>query len=1353
MDAKSEQWIVMGPSASPQEEQALAAVRSLLNDHPTTWAWANLSFVSPDQRVSEVDVILLHRTGLYLIELKGYHGTISGDQQTWRLAAPNGQIRTERNPRLSTRSKAQRLASLLKNRYRGDVPFVREIVVLHGQDSVVKLDELGKADVYGLDGYNVSGVPRFSELLKQSVQRIDKPLAAAIVRRMGQVGFQARPKTRVVGDYTLEDAEPLAEGAGWVDHLATHSALKQKVRIRLYDVAPDLSDTQRAELVRAARREVLLTQDLRHPGVVTALSYTDTERGLALIFPADLDTEPLSQYLADRRDSLSLDDSLRLIRSTAEVLAYAHRNRAYHRALTPDAVRIRTDDPPQVTIRDWQTGQQDVSASMSATRHAMLAGETALVDLVVADQFIYLAPEAHQAVRPDPVALDVYGLGLLSYLIITGKAPVANMVDLQQQEGGFDPSVVVDGVPTALSDLVVSATNPDASQRLPDVDAFLTTLTEVEKGLAETAEEDFADPLEAGPLSILEEGLCVEERLGTGATGVALLVSAMQPDSVATVLKVARDASRHQRLVNEAEVLARLDHPRIVQLIAGPRTIGGRLCIETADAGRPTLGHRIVNEGRLTIEQLQNYGRDLFEAVSYLETEGVMHRDIKPDNLGVRADRAFDRKPRLVLFDFSLANESPEHIHSGTRGYLDPFLGSGTRRRYDSAAERFAVAVTLFQMATGQMPEWGDGQAHPAAIAEEVSLVADWFEDQVAEPLMAFFATALARDASKRFDTLADMAHAWDRVFEGLSIRTAETVHGDPDAVAAAVSLITPLSESGLSPRAQSAAARMGALTVGELIAVPAVTINQLPGAGVEVRRELQKRCRQWRTLFTVEESEHDDPLGRGVERLLAHLIPRANGRNAKTVALAKAFVERSGLGAWPTWADIAKAAGVHDVSEPRSHLLARWMRDDSVTAARIEVQDALALFGGLATVDEVGRRLLALHGSRAEGEDRLFNAIGLVRAAVEAEEQDEGALSASRSTGHHAVLLVMGEGGDPRVAAIRELAIIVDQQLADTDAPIPPIAAMSLVAEHPAAAATGLADPGRLLSAVAGASETGAVSGRGELYRRGIAPEATIRAVIAGQSGHAVLSESWLRRAVSARFPAAAPLPSRPALDGLVEAAQPDLKWDGRNYTRQSSGATSLIPSHTRLMTMPGVRGPRFDVVESRLSESLSARSAVVLAADPRRIGDVPAALNRQFGIAEFNVTVALLEAMRDVAADNGIAWDFLLRVDAKAPDTSDRSKLTELVATALDRVWPKVMDEATPMLLTDVDILARYGQLDRIESLLDLATHRPAARWVLVPYHSSQGTPMLEGEPVPLPPEGWVALPAQLFDEPAAG
>ena len=54
------------------------------------------------------------------------------------------------------------------------------------------------------------------------------------------------------------------------------------------------------------------------------------------------------------------------------------------------------------------------------------------------------------------------------------------------------------------------------------------------------------------------------------------------------------------------------------------------------------------------------------EAVRYLEDQGVQHRDIKPDNIGIAEAPGSGRK-RLVLFDFSLARTAPENIEAGTR--------------------------------------------------------------------------------------------------------------------------------------------------------------------------------------------------------------------------------------------------------------------------------------------------------------------------------------------------------------------------------------------------------------------------------------------------------------------------------------------------------------------------------------------------------------------------------------------------------------------------------------------------------------------------------------------------------------
>ena len=98
------------------------------------------------------------------------------------------------------------------------------------------------------------------------------------------------------------------------------------------------------------------------------------------------------------------------------------------------------------------------------------------------------------------------------------------------------------------------------------------------------------------------------------------------------------------------------------------------------------------------------------------------------------------------MFDFSLANTPADDIRAGTPQYRDPFLSLRKLPRWDAYAERFAAAMTLHEMATGQLPTWGDGQSDPALIDDEVSVDAELFDPAIREALTGFFRTALARD-------------------------------------------------------------------------------------------------------------------------------------------------------------------------------------------------------------------------------------------------------------------------------------------------------------------------------------------------------------------------------------------------------------------------------------------------------------------------------------------------------------------------------------------------------------------------------------------------------------------------------
>lgn len=1376
MQADSPRWHPGGPAATPAEQHALDQLRALLPEAPTTFAWPNVTFIDEQGRLSEVDVVLLHRSGLFLLELKGWHGEIRGTQQEWRIVRPNRADELVPNPLFATDRKAKRLQSLLKRTLakaaKGQhLPFIQAITVLHGEGSQVKLDDLARAHTYALDGAGVTGLPRLSEFLNAPAtdQRnaVDGTRAKALRALIGAAGLQASPRVRKVGQYRIENREPIAEGPGWVDVRAAHPTLPgQFRRIRLYDVAPQASPAQRQQVERQAQREYLLTSGLAHPGVVAARDYfDDPEAGPAVVFDDDAHSTPFERWLEGQRDSLTFETRLALLRQVGEVLRYAHSRGIHHRALTPTQIHVveKPGQPVLVTVRDWQTGGLDPDAASRTLAAASVWATSGGADYLSHDNAVYLAPEAWGA-HPYGAPLDVFSLGTLACLLLTDLPPAMNLAELQERlsAGGLDPSVELEGLPDELCDVVRRATHPDLLERTPDVDTFLSELSDAERVPRHDIESRDVDPHEAQVGDILDDTWLVEERLGSGSTGVALAITDGNAASVVRVLKVAHDPACADRLLAEAELLARLDHPRVVRLIDSPLEMAGRTCLLLEDAGRPTLAQQLREFGKLTLERLASFGEDLLGIATYLDSQGVLHRDLKPDNLGVRPDPG-DRRPRLVLFDFSLAHAAVDDLRSGTQPYLDPFLGPPGRPRYDTAAERFALAVTLFELASGRRPEWGDGASHPAAIHDEVTLSPGMFDEPVADGLVGFFRRALARDTSKRFGDLPELAESWRAVFRGLEApgQVDEQAEAARDEAAAAATLATPIAAAGLTARAVSALTRLEVVTVDDLLSTPAMSINQMPGIGVHTRSEIQRRRRQWATALGSTTTVVEEPslAGRGAEEILHQLLPKG-GNRPELASLAKAVLTLDPgfhvLPPWPTWAQAATAAALPD-TDGANKVVSLWSKREGAQDLRKEVRGLVATLGGIASVDEVASALLATHGSTADGPARRRAGLALVRVAVEIGSQlddpDDGVLEFARGRDDDSPGLMAldapGVSAVQRIEAARRLAETADAAVVER-ALLGGAESTLVVRESANSEAVAIGDPGRLLRLSAAASKTAAVSAHGELYRRGLGAPDSLLAVLSGAAA-SVVAEERLRRKVAARFPDAAALPARPQLDDLVRAAAPLLQWDGTAYRRPTHSQTRLHTSTSS--TVVGDLRVADEQMLTRLETSLSTHAALILGVDPRRVDATAGALTQRYDVERVDVTSRLLRELRLLASDKGVQWSFLLGVDALPEDSRDRATLNSFVRLAVERFWPEVTEHEGPLLLTDIAPLFRYDFVQPIAELVDLATTRRGTRWVLVPHRSSDGPPTLEGRHVPLPASGWLDLPKALAQQSSIG
>jgi serine/threonine protein kinase len=1348
-------WTQITPSQYAHEREALAFLRDELPDFEPYRAWANFEFVV-DGSVAEIDVLVTSPHGLFLVEIKSWPGRLEGDAGTWRWLPPDGRPpRTYDNPLVLADRKAKRLKGLLSRQRaaRGrPLPFVRPMVFLSDPELQVALDEGARGGVTLRTAR--SGLPAVVDILtkprdprpgRQPARVIDRPMVRVVALALDQAGIRPSQQRRRVGD--LELGALIDEGPGYQDHVGVHPRFPAvEHRVRLYGISDLASEEDRERVGRAARREYELLHSVVHPGIMSPQSFVEHELGSALVFPRDPTERRLDHFLAQQGHGLNLFDRIVLVRDIGEAVAYAHGRRLFHRALSPRCVLLGEGRP--LSVFSWQTGAYG-DASTSAT----LAGTRDVERLVDEPGSAYLAPEALTVPDADPELLDVFSLGAIAFHVFCGQPPAdssAGLVTVLQRDSALEVSAKLDGASELLAELIREATRADATRRTATIAHFLEHLEAVLDELTEgLPQEEVVAPEDARSGDLLGPYL-VDRRLGRGSTAIALLVEDDQERRF--VLKVANDPERNDRIRDEGDVLSKLRHPTIVAVYGPSIELGARVAIVLGYASEGTVARRLREDGRLSLENLQDWGDDLLSALAYLEGEGIPHRDLKPENLGIATVGA-QKKRRLVLLDFSLARAPVDQLEVGTRPYLDPFLGTGARRRWDLAADRFSAAVVLHEMATGTLPFWRSPKTDPRMVEDEATIESDVLPREVAGPLADFLARALRRDADERFDTAEDMLRAWRAIFSGLDA----TEPGDEFDRAAldAATVDSPIAAIGLGPRAEDALDRLSVVTVADLLEIAPIEFNRLRGIGlatrrrlVEARRELHARLGASATSTTQDEA----PDVQALDQLAAQLVPRITSRNTSQAQglrrlLGLEAVETT-VGQWPSQAEVAASMGV---TRPRiGQILAagreRWRRLPAVTRLRDELVQALWAFGGVATTSELEA---VIAGQRGGGGPDGIHAHAAVRAAVEAELMRDAPRLTQRRSG--AKMLLSAAGADPADRqrtldyAVRLGARADELAAGETLLPSAEVqAALRALVPPPTLEPLTIE---RLVTLAAAASRTAAVSGRLELHPRDLDAERALRLGRQALLGADALEPDDLRRRIAARFPGARPLPERPELDGLLERAGIDLLWDpiaGRYIApaRQALGElTDVSSSFTRFATASGTRLPtsadplasRARDFERRLRTAADNGGFLTLTVAPRKLAGAERQL-RTLPLTDVDLDRELIGALKAATANAGARWDRVVAADAAAPGSVDAQRLSALVQRAVPEVEQALAKHDGTVLLRNPGLLARYGQLGMLDRLRQrlLEGGQPRAIWLLVGADLQSERPLIDGQAV---------------------
>ena len=1440
---QSDRWVEVTPSQFSHEAEGLRRVRDALPDHAPYRAWSNFEFRDGHGKWHEVDLLVLGRRRLHLVELKYYSGTLRGDDHRWLRDGH----RAEDSPLKLARRKAQRLASRLQDELRawaretGNVvpdvrdviPFVQESVFLHHPGFQAAMSPQASIDLYGIDDAGAtSNLPGISQRLLEppdltnSRYQVGSNRDVIIAKLLERIGVVQR-RQREAGSWVI-DEEPLDDGDGWQDWPAFHRVAKDDLaRVRFFLTPPGASAADQQRVRRLADHEYGVTKRLQHEGLLRPVDMVDADLGIGVVYPVDRRFQRLDLWLSDQQAlggrGVSVGQQLTLVRQVAEALGYAHGNRVVHRGLTPHAVSVaEVAGALRVLVGEWQSagavdrpageaasrvldGVTDLhGAASEASRSSDRTGRAPRAPRRTDDQLrgeVFQAPEGvftQQRASVDRVRLDVFALGALAYYVFSGRPPASDRSGLQERlrrDDGLDLAADVPQVPSAVREVVLRATRPTVGERTPDVRTFLEGLSLAERATGTTVDL-VLDPLEAPPGTVLDGRWLLERRLGAGSTAVGLLVTDLTApvNQGRRVLKVALHDAAATRLAGEAEVLAGLDHPRLVRLVDGPVDVGERRALVLESAGDSTLSDELRGRTRTSIDLLERWGTDLLEALVALDAAGTDHRDIKPSNLGVRENRG-DRVRHLVLFDFSLSRAGASAVTAGTPPYLDPFLGDRERGSYDSAAERYSASVVLFEMATGATPVFGDDPASdPASITAAATLDPRAFDPTLSGGLIAFFRRSLARRAGDRHHTAAQMLAEWRALFA-----PATTQVDDGEQRAATATPTTPLAGAGLSARALSALEPYGVATVGDLLAVDAAKLTRMSGVAVHTRQEVKDRAGQWRTRLGAAaipgapadaspDDGDDGPDGAAprldVAEAAAVLAAGVGGPRAKKPrAAARLLLGLDGaLAAFASQSAVASALGLRraEAIKQREAIDRNWERDEPSVAVLETVAhlvlDVLDRSRGVVTVDELTAAVFEVFDhprptAREVDDERIARGLlwlGIDRLQALASREDDGPEGDSEADGWVVPLSLRRRDGLTSLVATapalldaadtlgRAADALVDQAV-DAGEPLVPRERATARLREAVETVLDVDDPlvrdgARVLRLAAETATRAVLSGSDELHDRGLDPAEAVRLALGGMEAEAsdrITAHEIVSR-VRARFPALPPIPGRPRLDDLVEAARLDLVFEPRGgggyRSRGRVADTTGLESHAATtVALPSITSISHGHISARLAESISARSFLALGVAARRIDRTAELLRARHGVRTVDVTAVLIAALKDAAAAAGVPWHAVQAADAEAPGTRGAQGLGVLVAAALpavDAAIESAADQApegsTAVVLLDAAPLARYGHLSRLSRWTDLAVRRRQAVWVVVPQLGGNRGALLDGSPLPLAAPG---------------
>jgi serine/threonine protein kinase/tetratricopeptide (TPR) repeat protein len=254
----------------------------------------------------------------------------------------------------------------------------------------------------------------------------------------------------------------------------------------------------------------------------------------------------------------------------------------------------------------------------------------------------------------------------------------------------------------------------------------------------------------------------LERELGRGGMATVYLATDLRHDRP-VALKVLHPqlaaSLGPERFLREIKLAARLQHPHILTVLDSGDA-AGRLWFTMPYIEGESLRDRLVREKQLAVEDAVRIAREAADALDYAHRHGVIHRDVKPENILLSDGHA-------LVADFGIARAlgGDEHLTEtgmavGTPAYMSPEQAAG-ERDLDGRTDIYSLGTVLYELLAGEPPFAGPTMQAMAArrLSSEAPSVRQ-YRPAVPEPVDRAVRKALSRVPADRFASAGELARA-----------------------------------------------------------------------------------------------------------------------------------------------------------------------------------------------------------------------------------------------------------------------------------------------------------------------------------------------------------------------------------------------------------------------------------------------------------------------------------------------------------------------------------------------------------------------------------------------------------------